>query len=167
MFEIDDSKFGRIKVINVTQARQSIAQLMTDQGFNYVITKNNKPIRVIINYADYKRVREDADSASSLPAGKAPRKKEEPVEEDNAYFQKYKKLYQEPAAKPEPERRSVIVSEAPEKPLRIQTSRSQNPGEPPSIQDLLSELEGESLMGESDEGLTSDDVSRIIDKLSE
>ncbi|MDO8519037.1 MAG: hypothetical protein Q7T11_02610 [Deltaproteobacteria bacterium] len=54
MFEFEDSKLGRIKVISVTEARTSFATIMTDKSFNYVITKNNRPIRVIINYDTYR-----------------------------------------------------------------------------------------------------------------
>lgn len=55
MFEFEDSKLGRLKVINITEARANIASIMNDEEFNYVITKNNKPVRAIINYADFKK----------------------------------------------------------------------------------------------------------------
>lgn len=54
MFEFEDSRLGKIKVISVTEARTAIATIMTDKSFNYVITKNNRPIRVIINYDTYR-----------------------------------------------------------------------------------------------------------------
>lgn len=57
MFEFEDSKLGRVKILNVTEARSSIASIMNDMEFNYIITKNNKPIRVIINYDSYKKTK--------------------------------------------------------------------------------------------------------------
>lgn len=55
MFEFEDSKLGRIKVISITEARSAIATIMTDTEFNYVITKNNRPVRAIINYDSYRK----------------------------------------------------------------------------------------------------------------
>lgn len=54
MFEFEDAKLGKVKVINITEARSSIAMIMNDGQYNYVITKNNRPIRVIINYDAYR-----------------------------------------------------------------------------------------------------------------
>lgn len=56
MFEIEDSKFGKIKVVNITEARSSMASIMTDKTYNYVITKNNRPIRIIVNFETYKKL---------------------------------------------------------------------------------------------------------------
>ena len=50
MFEIDDPKLGKIKFINITEARAQIAAITQDKECSYVLTKNNKPIRVIVNY---------------------------------------------------------------------------------------------------------------------
>lgn len=57
MFEFRDSKLGKVKVVNITEARQNMASIMNDDEFNYIITKNNKPIRVVINYQEYKEVK--------------------------------------------------------------------------------------------------------------
>lgn len=50
MFEFFDDRLGRIKVVNVTEARASMASIMNDKDFTYIITKNNRPVRVVINY---------------------------------------------------------------------------------------------------------------------
>lgn len=55
MFEFSDEKLGRFKVINITEARASMATIMGDKEFNYIVTKNNHPVRVIINYDTYKK----------------------------------------------------------------------------------------------------------------
>lgn len=58
MLELEDAKLGKVKVVNVTEARQNIASIMSDRESNYVITKNNKPIRVIVNYETYRKSQE-------------------------------------------------------------------------------------------------------------
>lgn len=50
MFEFEDAKLGKVKVVNVTEARSSMAAIMNDRGTSYVITRNNRPIRVILSY---------------------------------------------------------------------------------------------------------------------
>ena len=66
MFEFQDDKLGKVKVINVTEARASIASIMGDKDSNYVITKNNRPIRVIVNYDFFRQV--NFSSRSQKPA---------------------------------------------------------------------------------------------------
>jgi len=56
MFEFDDSKFGKIKVVNITDARSSMASIMNDRTCSYVITKNNRPIRVVVNFETFRRL---------------------------------------------------------------------------------------------------------------
>lgn len=50
MFEFEDAKLGKVKVVNVTEARSSMASIMNDRSASYVITRNNRPIRVILSY---------------------------------------------------------------------------------------------------------------------
>lgn len=50
MVEFEDADLGPIKVVNITEARSSIARIMSDNQYSYVITKNNKPIRILLNY---------------------------------------------------------------------------------------------------------------------
>lgn len=69
MFEFEDSKLGRVKVVNITEARAAIASMMNDQEFNYVITKNNKPVRVVINYDTFRKTQ--SQLGQSAPAAKA------------------------------------------------------------------------------------------------
>ncbi|MBI2340407.1 MAG: type II toxin-antitoxin system Phd/YefM family antitoxin [Deltaproteobacteria bacterium] len=65
MFEFHDDRLGQVKVINVTEARSSIASIMADKDSNYVITKNNKPIRVIVSYDFYRQIQKNTATASS------------------------------------------------------------------------------------------------------
>lgn len=53
MFEYKDDKLGTIKVLNVTEARANFATVLGDAQAHYIITKNNKPLRVIIDYKEY------------------------------------------------------------------------------------------------------------------
>lgn len=64
MFEVDDKNLGKAKVVNITEARQSMASIMTDQDFSYIITKNNQPIRVILSYEVLNRIQGAPKSAS-------------------------------------------------------------------------------------------------------
>lgn len=53
MLEYKDDKLGIIKVLNVTEARSHFASMLGDRNSRYIITKNNKPLRAIIDYAEY------------------------------------------------------------------------------------------------------------------
>lgn len=55
MFEFEDEKLGRVKVVNVTEARSSMASMMGDKDSNYIVTKNNKPIRIVVSYETFKK----------------------------------------------------------------------------------------------------------------
>lgn len=67
MLEFTNKAKNRIKVINVTEARGNFATILSDTESSYVITKNNKPQRVIVNYEDFKRW-QDAEGAALLPS---------------------------------------------------------------------------------------------------
>jgi len=57
MIEYDEDKLGKIKVLNVTEARANFSNVLKDGSRYYVITKNNKPIRAIINYEDFEALK--------------------------------------------------------------------------------------------------------------
>lgn len=46
----------QVKQINVTEARANFATILSDTENHYVITKNNKPQRVIINFEDFEKL---------------------------------------------------------------------------------------------------------------
>lgn len=50
MFRYKDTKWGPIKILNVTETRANLAKVLSDKDNSYVITKNNRPERVVINY---------------------------------------------------------------------------------------------------------------------
>jgi prevent-host-death family protein len=58
MFEFSTKSGNKIKIINVTEARGNFATILSDTTSHYIITKNNKPLRVIINYADFQTLQE-------------------------------------------------------------------------------------------------------------
>lgn len=58
MIEYTDKNLGKIKVLNVTEARANFASVLGDADSHYIITKNNKPLRVIVNYKDYEFLQE-------------------------------------------------------------------------------------------------------------
>lgn len=53
MIEYNDKKGGKIKVVNVTEARANFAEVLGDNRASYVVTKNSKPVRAIIDYEDF------------------------------------------------------------------------------------------------------------------
>lgn len=63
MLEYQDKKFGKVKLVTVTEARANFATLLQDKDTHYIITKNNKPIRVIVNYQAF----EDLHKRASNP----------------------------------------------------------------------------------------------------
>jgi len=56
MFEYLDDKVGPVKLVNVTEARANFARLLSDDSY-YVITKNNKPQRVVISYDEFRKLK--------------------------------------------------------------------------------------------------------------
>lgn len=65
MIEYTDKVFGKIKVLNVTEARANFANVLGDSDSHYIITKNNKPLRVIINHAEYETLRRVGEAAGN------------------------------------------------------------------------------------------------------
>jgi prevent-host-death family protein len=68
MIEYIDEEKGTVKVINVTEARANFANILGDRGSHYVITKNNKPLRVIVDYDEFERLRRSPQTASKKAA---------------------------------------------------------------------------------------------------
>lgn len=60
MFELTSNRGNKVKVINVTEARAKFAAVLSDCDSAYVITKNNKPQRVIIDYEEFQRLQKEA-----------------------------------------------------------------------------------------------------------
>ena len=69
MFEFEDEKIGRVKVVNVTEARSSMATIMGDKETNYIVTKNNKPIRVVVSYETFKKAISTINPTAARSAG--------------------------------------------------------------------------------------------------
>lgn len=65
MLEYQDKKFGKVKLVTVTEARANFAQLLQDKDTHYIITKNNKPIRVIVNYQAFEDLHNQVTLQSS------------------------------------------------------------------------------------------------------
>lgn len=102
MFELDDSKLGKVKLVSVTEARQHISTIMQDFGVHYVITKNSKPVRMIVDYEAFKQTttnlshREPASGGHGDPESGLRNLARNEVEKPA------------PVLKPEPEKREVL-----------------------------------------------------------
>lgn len=55
MFELKNNTNKALKIINVTEARANFATILSDPQSHYIITKNNKPQRVVIDFEEYRR----------------------------------------------------------------------------------------------------------------
>ncbi len=67
MIELFDEKLGVIKVLNVTDVRAHFAAVLSDDDCNYIITKNNRPQRVMISYTDFERLKDYVQNDESVP----------------------------------------------------------------------------------------------------
>lgn len=65
MFEFEDERLGKIKIVNITEARANIASIMQDKETSYVITKNNRPVRVIVSFETFRRLQSGGAGRSS------------------------------------------------------------------------------------------------------
>lgn len=63
MFEVLSKTGTKVKIINVTEARANFATVLSDSLAAYVITKNNKPQRVIISYEEFERLQNASGKA--------------------------------------------------------------------------------------------------------
>jgi prevent-host-death family protein len=65
MFEFNIKTDGKVKIINVTEARGNFASILSDTKAQYIITKNNRPQRVIINFEDFKKLQNFFNEATA------------------------------------------------------------------------------------------------------
>ena len=65
MIEYHDDKLGKVKVLNVTEARANFASVLKDADFHYIITKNNRPIRIIVDFEEFERLTSDVQGVES------------------------------------------------------------------------------------------------------
>lgn len=67
MFESVNKSRVQVKHVNVTEARANFATILSDTAAHYIITKNNKPQRVIINFEDFKALQGLTDETEQAP----------------------------------------------------------------------------------------------------
>lgn len=53
MFEMDDSKLGKLKVYNVTEARANFASVLREKDAKVVVTWHGRPFKVLVDYQEY------------------------------------------------------------------------------------------------------------------
>lgn len=56
MFDFTNKSNTKVRHINVTEARANFATILSDTTSHYIITKNSKPQRVIINFEDFEKL---------------------------------------------------------------------------------------------------------------
>lgn len=62
MLEFQNKNNSKVKVVNVTEARGNFARILSDTKSHYIITKNNRAQRVIINFDEFKVLQELAQA---------------------------------------------------------------------------------------------------------
>ena len=62
MLEFQNENSSKVKVVNVTEARGNFARILSDTRAHYIITKNNRAQRVIINFDEFKILQEFAQA---------------------------------------------------------------------------------------------------------
>lgn len=53
MFEMEDSKLGKLKVYNVTEARANFASVLREKDAKVVVTWHGRPSKVLVDYQEY------------------------------------------------------------------------------------------------------------------
>ncbi|GEM_PF-2434663 len=56
MFEMDDSKLGRLKVYNVTEARANFASVLREKEAKVVVTWHGRPFKVLVDYQEFSKL---------------------------------------------------------------------------------------------------------------
>lgn len=143
MFEVLSKTGTKVKIINVTEARANFATVLSDNHAAYVVTKNNKPQRAIISYAEFERLQAalekdvlPQDNGTRLPPevfGKA---------ESKEIFSESPRLAPESLLTPEKKREQKTLASR-----EKQNKASQVKG---LIQQRMGEALGEDYFGDSD-----------------
>lgn len=79
MFEYIDDRLGKVKLINVTEARANFSRLLSDMDSYYVITKNNRPQRVVINYDEFQELKTQFEAQQNQIVKSSTEKNEQKV----------------------------------------------------------------------------------------
>ncbi len=53
MFEMEDSKLGKLKVYNVTEARANFASVLREKDGKVVVTWHGRPFKILVDYQEY------------------------------------------------------------------------------------------------------------------
>ncbi len=76
MFEMEDSKLGKLKVYNVTEARANFASVLREKEAKVVVTWHGRPFKVLVDYQEYSEILqkrlEKTSSASTEEMPKTP-----------------------------------------------------------------------------------------------
>jgi len=80
MFEMDDSKLGRLKVYNVTEARANFASVLREKDAKVVITWHGRPSKVLVDYQEYSSLLQN----TSRPEAQEAKPSSEPANQTNS-----------------------------------------------------------------------------------
>lgn len=55
MHEVNDEDLGKLKFLRVSEARNAFREVMEDDD-KIVVTRHGDPIKILLDYADYKKM---------------------------------------------------------------------------------------------------------------
>ncbi len=66
MFEMEDSKLGKLKVYNVTEARANFASVLREKDAKVVVTWHGRPSKVLVDYQEYSKLLQQHTDQNSV-----------------------------------------------------------------------------------------------------
>lgn len=158
MLEYTD-KIGKVKVINVTEARANFATVLSDDDSFYIITKNNKPKRVIITYEDFEILKKIKNGEDFVLGNieERPKKEVSAKQEKQKTISKQQKTTQKVSEKNEVSGEDPVMNSALKGLLASRVEQSQNKKEP---------IKHEIKQDDTKNKIDPDELQRQIDALT-
>lgn len=67
MFEIQDERFGKMKIYNVSEARANFKEVLREEEAKVVVTRHGRPTKILIPFEEYTELTQAAQWNATLP----------------------------------------------------------------------------------------------------
>jgi prevent-host-death family protein len=67
MFEIQDERFGKMKIYNVSEARANFKEVLREEESKIVVTRHGRPTKILIPFEEYAELTQAAQWNATLP----------------------------------------------------------------------------------------------------
>ncbi len=67
MFEIQDERFGKMKIYNVSEARANFKEVLREDEAKVVVTRHGRPTKILIPFEEYAELTQAAQWNAALP----------------------------------------------------------------------------------------------------